>query len=434
MTSATKSKKTKSGASSKAVKAKKPRTSNVLEPASEVEAATMIAQARAEGVRLEILGNGTKRKIGNAVQADRTISSTALSGITQYDAAELVMVAKAGTPISEIDKALSKNKQMHVFEPANLGKLLGSKGRQTIGGIAATNMSGPRRFVAGAARDSLLGVRFINGRGEAIKNGGQVMKNVTGLDLVKLMCGSWGTLGMLTEVSFKVLPRPETEMTLVIKNQSEAQATETMARALGTSTDVTGAAHAPVDVASKLMGTPLKNGLTFLRLEGLRETIPVRRDRLLAALGGDLKTEEMDAKASKSHWTSVRDILPFADGTETPVWRISVAPTQGHKVVADVLAKCDCEALFDWQGGLVWLRLEDETDAHASLVRAAVAANGGGHATLIRASDAVRRVTPAFHPETPPIAALSARIKNAMDPDGLFNIGRMVFEGTVKAA
>ena len=394
----------------------------------------MIAEARAKGTQLEIVGNGTKRKIGNAVQADQVISASAISGITQYDAAELVMVAKAGTPISEIDRALSKNKQMHVFEPANLSRLLASKGRQTIGGIAATNMSGPRRFVAGAARDSLLGVRFINGRGEAIKNGGQVMKNVTGLDLVKLMCGSWGTLGMLTEVSFKVLPRPETEMTLVIKNQSEAQATETMARALSTSTDVTGAAHAPVDVASKLMGSPMKKGLTFLRLEGLKETIAVRRDRLMAALDSDIKTEEMDAKTSKSHWASVRDVLPFADDTQTSVWRISVAPTKGHKVAADILAAADGEALFDWQGGLVWLRLHDEADAHALLVRSVVMTHGGGHATLIRASDAVRAATPVFHPETPPIAALAARIKHAMDPDGLFNMGRMVFDGTVKAA
>lgn len=406
----------------------------ILKPASEAEAAKMIADARAASKTLELIGNGTKRAVGNKVQADQVISASAIAGITQYDAAELVMVARAGTTMSEIDKALAKNKQMHVFEPANWNKLLGTKGKQTIGGVTATNMSGPRRFAVGAARDSLLGVRFINGQGEAIKNGGQVMKNVTGLDLVKLMGGSWGTLGLLTEVSFKVLPRPETEITLAIHNQSEEAAATTMARAMSTSADVTGAAHAPVVVAAKLFDIPIKSGVAFLRLEGLKETIEVRRDRLVAALGDGLKIEQLDAKASKAMWVSIRDVLPFADGSQKPVWRISVAPMQGHKVAGDILSKADGEVFYDWQGGLIWLQLADENDANAALVRGAVMAHGGGHATLIRASETVRAVTPAFHPEAPPVAALSARIKNAMDPDGLFNLGRMIFDAKTENA
>ena len=409
-------------------------TRKILKPASEAEAAKMIADARATGKSLELIGNGTKRVVGNIVQADQVISAAAISGITQYDAAELVMVAKAGTTMSEIDKALAKNKQMHVFEPANWSKLLGAKGKQTIGGVAATNMSGPRRFAVGAARDSLLGVRFINGRGEAIKNGGQVMKNVTGLDLVKLMGGSWGTLGLLTEVSFKVLPRPETEITLAIHNQTEEAGAAAMARAISTSADVTGAAHAPVVVAAKLFDIPIKGGMTFLRLEGLKETIAVRRERLIAALGDGLKIEQLDAKASKALWVSIRDVLPFARGSQKPVWRISAAPMQGHKVAGEILSKTDGAVFYDWQGGLVWLQLDDENDAKAALVRGAVLAHGGGHATLIRASEEVRAVTPVFHPEAPPVAALSARIKNAMDPDGLFNMGRMVFDASSKAA
>ena len=406
----------------------------ILKPANESEAAKMIADAYAAGKSLELMGNGTKRIVGNMVEADQVISAAAMSGISQYDAAELVMVAKAGTTMSEIEKALAKNKQMHVFEPANWNKLLGTKGKQTIGGVTATNMSGPRRFVAGAARDSLLGVRFINGCGETIKNGGQVMKNVTGLDLVKLMGGSWGTLGLLTEVSFKVLPRPETEITLAIHNQTEEAGAVSMARAMSTSTDVTGAAHAPVVVASKLFNGPVKGGMTFLRLEGLKETIDVRRDRLIAALGEALQFEELDAKASKSLWLSMRDVIPFADGSQKPVWRISTAPMHGYKVAKDILSKIDGEAYYDWQGGLIWLQLADEYHANAALVRSAVLAHGGGHATLIRASEAVRAITPVFHPEAPPIAALSARIKNAMDPDGLFNRGRMVFAASSKAA
>lgn len=399
-------------------------TLKVLKPIDENEAAKLITDARSLGERLEIRGNGTKRGIGNQVVADKIISASAMSGITKYDPAELVMVAKAGTLISEIDKALAKHKQTHVFEPANYSKLLGTNGKQTIGGIAAGNMSGPRRFVAGAARDSLLGVRFVNGEGQIIKNGGQVMKNVTGLDLVKLMGGSWGTLGFLTEVSFKVLPRAETQITIAVHNVSDAQSAQLMATAMATSADVSGAAHAPADVASKLMDAPVKGGITFLRIEGLKETVNVRRDRVIAALPKGLDIHELDTRASATLWKAVRDVLPFAIQDETPVWRISVAPMNGHKVAKAILDKVDGQVMYDWQGGLVWLRLYDVSNANAQLVRSAVAAHGG-YATLIRASQTVRSVTPAFHPEAPAIAALSARVKAAMDPDGIFNIGRM---------
>lgn len=399
------------------------KSEQVLTPENEAQAADMIGEAHRAGTKLALMGNGSKARIGNDVIADAALSSAKMSGIISYDPAELVMVAKSGTPMSEINKALAKGKQMHAFEPANWTALLGVQKDQTIGGIAATNMSGSRRMTAGAARDSLLGVRFINGRGEAIKNGGQVMKNVTGLDLVKLMAGSWGTLGFLTEVSFKVLPQPETEITLAIRNQTDEAAAKRMARALSTSADVTGAAHMPgID------------GATYLRLEGIKETIAPRRDRLVAALGNGLKIEEMDASASSMLWASMRDVTPFADGSPKPVWRISVAPMAGHQVVAEILSKVDGHAFYDWQGGLVWLCLDDETNAHAVLVRSAIIANGGGHATLIRASDEVRAATPVFQPEIPAVAALSARIKAAMDPDGLFNIGRMVPDFTNSAA
>ncbi|WP_018688643.1 glycolate oxidase subunit GlcE [Ahrensia kielensis] len=396
----------------------------ILKPADELEAAQLITNARSEGTRLEIRGNGTKRDIGNAVSADKIISASAMSGITQYDPAELVMVAKAGTLLSEIDKALAKNKQMHVFEPANYGKLFGTNGKQTIGGIAASNMSGPRRYVAGAARDSLLGVRFVNGSGEIIKNGGQVMKNVTGLDLVKLMGGSWGTLGFLTEVSFKVLPRPETQITLAIHNVSDAEGAQLMATAMATSADVTGASHAPADIASQLMNAPVKGGITFMRLEGLKETIGVRCDRVIASLPKGLNIQEIDARASLALWKMIRDVLPFADQDQRPVWRISVAPMSGYKVAAAILNKLEGQVFYDWQGGLVWLRLDDVSNANAQIVRNIVK-DHGGYATLIRASEPVRASTAVFQPEIAPLAALSERIKMAMDPSGLFNVGRM---------
>ena len=406
----------------------------IIKPKDESEAAHTIADAVSKGERLEIVGNGTKQNIGNVIQAESIISSGKMSGITQYDAAELVMVAKTGTTMAEIEKALEANNQMHVFEPANLSKMLGTGEAQTIGAVAATNMSGPRRFVSGAARDSLLGVRFINGKGEIIQNGGRVMKNVTGLDLVKLMAGSWGTLGFLTEVSFKVLPRPETQITLAVYNQSGENGATLMATAMATNADISGAAHTPADIASGLMGRPVKGGITFLRLEGLIETIPSRLDRLLSALGAGLEVEELDEKTSKTLWLSIRDVLPFADSTQKPVWKISVAPMAGHKVAATILDQVEGQAFYDWQGGLIWLKIDAITDAKATLVRGAVMQNGGGHATLVRASHTVRAKTPVFHPQSAPLAALSMRIKAAMDPHGIFNIGRMVLDVSKNAA
>ncbi|QKV19244.1 glycolate oxidase subunit GlcE [Oricola thermophila] len=403
----------------------------IIAPASEAEAADIIREAAASGTTLEIAGGGTKRGIGQPFEADRTLSSAALSGITEYNPAELVLTARAGTPVAEIEAALGENGQMLAFEPGDWRGLTGMDGTPTVGALAAANISGPRRISAGAARDALLGVRFVNGRGEIVKNGGKVMKNVTGLDLVKLMAGSWGTLGFLTEVSFKVLPRTGTEETLVIHGATDGEAANLMAAALGTSTEVSGAAHLPEGVAKRV---GLDGGAaTLLRLEGFAESIAVRLDRLRAALPGAPGTSVLDEARSRSAWKRVRDVEPFA-GTGRPLWKVSVAPMAGHDVAAMVLREVQGEAFFDWQGGLVWLQLDDGNDAAPAIVREAVAKCGGGHATLVRAPEAVRASVPVFQPQPVPVAALSERVRAALDPAGIFNPGRMVWNGGRKAA
>jgi len=405
---------------------------DTITPASEAEAAEIIRQTAARGETLEIAGGGTKRGIGQPFTADRILSATGLAGITEYNPAELVMTARAGTPVADIEAALVGNNQMFAFEPGDWRGLTGANAAPTIGALAAANISGPRRISAGAARDGLLGVRFVNGSGEVIKNGGRVMKNVTGLDLVKLMAGSWGTLGFLTEVSFKVLPRPQTETTLVIHGASDSDGANLMAAAMGTSAEVSGAAHLP-DRVAKRAGFDGGRSVTLLRLEGFAESVAARLDRLRDVLPGAWETSELEEARSKPVWKQIGDVAPFAGGTR-PLWKISAAPMAGHDVAAMVLRKVHGEVFYDWQGGLVWLQLDDENDAAAGLVRETVAKCGGGHATLIRASDEIRRAVPVFQPQAAPVAALAERVRAALDPAGVFNPGRMVWNGGRKAA
>jgi len=310
------------------------------------------------------------------------------------------------------------------FEPMDHRALMGTSGEPTIGGVFAANVSGPRRFVAGAARDSLLGIRFVNGRGEIVKAGGRVMKNVTGLDLVKLLSGSHGTLGFLTEVTFRVPPRPKTEETVVISGLNDAEAANAMAAAMALPVEVSGAAHLPLTVTWKLLGGELPEGeATVLRIEGLPGSVDSRADKLLSAMAPFGHAARLGQTASRQLWQAIRDVAPYADGTQRPVWRVSVAPDIGHQLVAALRLEAGVDAFYDWQGGLVWMRME--ADPEADLLRRFVKALGGGHATLIRAPASARAAISAFHPEEEAVALLSRRVKESFDPAGIFNPGKM---------
>jgi len=352
------------------------------------------------------------------------LSSRATAGITAYNPAEMVMTAKAGTPVEDVQAALAENGQMLAFEPADHRAAMGTEGEPTIGGVFAANVSGPRRFVAGAARDSLLGIRFVNGRGEAIANGGRVMKNVTGLDLVKLLAGSHGTLGFLTEVTFRVLPVAKAVETLVISCLNDAEAAHAMAAAMALPVEVSGAAHLPESVKGRFAGGVLADGAaTVLRLEGLAASVALRMEKLAAAMAAYGPVSRLGGEASHRLWREVRDIHPYADGTSRPLWRVSVAPSAGHQLVAALRLETGVDAYYDWQGGLVWMRME--ADPEAALLRGYMKALGGGHATLLRATPTIRAATPAFEPQAPGVALLSARVKAALDPQGIFNPGKM---------
>ncbi len=399
--------------------------SDMLLPASEIEAADIIRGHADAWQALAIIGGNTRSGFGNEVDAQTYLSSRALSGIVAYNPAEMVMTVRAGTPVAEVEAALSAANQMMAFEPVDHRAVMGTVGEPTIGGVFAANVSGPRRYVAGAARDSLLGIRFINGKGEAIKAGGRVMKNVTGLDLVKLLAGSYGTLGFLTEVTFRVLPVPPAQTTLVLSGLEDEAATHVMAAAMATSMEVSGAAHLPESVRSRFLGGSLPDGAaTVLRLEGLKASVQVRAQNLQTVLGKVAPSILLSRDESQSLWRDIRDIAPYAGNAAKPLWRVSVAPSQGHKLVAALRLETGIDAFYDWQGGLVWMQME--ADPEPMLLRKYVKALGGGHATLVRAP--VRSDEAAFEPLSSAEMMLSARIREKLDPAGIFNPGKM---GTV---
>jgi glycolate dehydrogenase FAD-binding subunit len=395
--------------------------------AKDVEAA--VQWALAEGKALELVGHGSKRTIGRPAQTDLTLDLSGLSGVTLYEPEELVLSAKAGTPLAEIEALVASRGQQLAFEPMDYGPILGgSAGRSTIGGALAANLSGPRRIKTGAARDHFLGVAGVSGRGEAFKSGGRVVKNVTGYDLCKLIAGSWGTLAAMTDVTIKVLPAPETEETVLVRGLDAARAVTAMTGAMGSSCDVSGAAHLPAPVAARIPAGEIAGAggaVTALRLEGFAPSVAHRKQMLAALMQpfGDLAT--IGAPVSRALWQAIRDVTPFAASRdERPLWRLSTAPSRGAQLGGMIARLGEAEMLFDWAGGLIWGALPASDDAGAALMRRAVAVTGG-HATLIRAPAALRAAADVFAPQDAAVAALTKRVKESFDPKGVLNPGRM---------
>jgi len=398
---------------------------DIFHPRSTEEVRDVVAAAVGSGEPLAIEGAGSKRGLGRPVQAARTLSLAGLSGVTLYEPDELVLSAKAGTPIAEIEALVGAHGQRLEFEPMDYGPLLGlPAGQGTIGGVIACNLSGPRRVKQGAARDHILGVSAVSGRAEIFKSGGRVVKNVTGYDLSKGLTGSFGTLAVMTDITVKVLPKSETETTLVLRGLPDAEAAQAMAAAMGSPAEVSGAAHLPAYVAARVAGGALGDeSATLVRLEGFGPSVAARAKHLGDALAKVGRLEQAHGPDSSAIWRDVRDVRPFSDGTQKPVWRISCTPSEGHALVMSLRLHAAVDAFYDWQGGLVWLKLEDGPEA--GLVRAALQRHGGGHAFLVRASDSVRAATPVFHPQPAPLAALAQRLRDQFDPAGVLNPGRM---------
>lgn len=366
-----------------------------MTPKSETELAEMITAAQNP---MRIQAGGT-RPIGRPVAGD-VLDISALSGVTLFEPGALTLVAQAGTPIGEIQALLDTENQRLAFEPMDHRALLGTTGTPTIGGVVSSNTSGPRRISVGACRDHMLGLRFVDGAGTILKNGGRVMKNVTGYDLVKLLTGAYGTLGVLSEVSLKVLPKTETSATLRIHGVAHAQAVEAMSAALGSPFEVTGAAY---------------DGDVLVRIEGFSTSVAYRLEQLKTLLGGYGDLSSHDDAQTQTLWASIRDVEMFA-GTDHDIWRVSLKPSDSPAFIARLNG---AKTLSDWGGGLIWVSTPKGYDLRADMTGIA------GHATLMRADDATREKIASFHPEDPVVSALSQQLRAKFDPRALFNQGLM---------
>lgn len=371
---------------------------------------------------LRIIGAGT-RPIGRVADG-AVLSTSALTGITLYEPGAMTLVAGAGTPVAQIEAALAKENQQLAFEPMDHRTLLGTTGEPTIGGVVAANVSGPRRIQVGACRDHLLGVRYVDGSGELVSNGGRVMKNVTGYDLVKLMAGSRGTLGVLTEVSLKVMPKAPARATLRLCGLDGRQAMTAMTRAMRSPFDVNGAACVGGDV--------------LLRVEGFDQSVAYRAEQLSQALNdiADVAVER-DSAAQDLIWAGIRDVTalkyhPF-------VWRVAMTPSALYPgLFEQALQGLAYDTVIDWAGAQTWIGLtQAQADAvvdgakgfhhllQSALTDPLVTKNSGGHATLIKAPEPLRADVVNFQPEPVPLAAISAGLRAKFDPRGIFNPGLM---------
>jgi len=391
-------------------------TAATIRPQTETEAADLVREAAEKGPRLEIVSGGSKREFGRPVAADAILDMSAFSGIVKYEPEELVLTAGAGTPMAEIEAALAEKNQMLGFEPADWGPLFGSAGgRGTIAGVVATNACGARRIKVGAVRDSVIGCRFVNGRGEIVKAGGPVIKNVTGFDVPKLMCGAFGTLGVLTEITLKVGPAPERAATVVARNCEAEAGLRLLREASSLAVDPTGLAYFPKAFAEP---AGLGAGAALIRVEGTSAAVAEKLEVLRARFAGhDVVT--LDDDMTRAVFREIDTGAVFVN-RETDLWRLCVAPSEAHEAMK---SSGTSEWYADWAGGLLWLGLSANEETAARL--RAITTRFCGHATLMRASDDARKRLSVFEPETPTRAELTRAVKAAFDPKRVLNPGRM---------
>ena len=389
------------------------------------DAAAVIIAAQQNKQRLELRGLGTKTALGNQPDYDDCLDVSAMQGIIDYQPEELVLTVRAGTALSVIEAELEKANQMLAFEPADLSGILASESTGTIGGVLATNLSGPRRLTAGAARDFLLGFDAVSGRGERFKSGGRVMKNVTGYDLSKLICGSYGTLAVVDEVTIKTLPRPETSLSLLYGCEDMKSAVAQIAAIFASPHEPSAAAILPQSVAATAgldMATAM---IVVIRLEGIALSVEDRAAHLYdigqpnrGSVVGTLPQADSEAL-----WGRIRDVDLLAH-TSGDIWKLSCAPASAPAIVAAMEPTFETTFYADWAGGLLWFAGPSGVEFGTAL-RAALMGHGGGHAQLLfdRAMNKTR--VPVFQPLPPAQASLTKRVKAAFDPLGVLNFGRM---------
>jgi glycolate oxidase FAD binding subunit len=372
-----------------------------------------IASAAASGRKLEVVGGGSKRRLGSPTRQAETLPMAGLDSVIDYDPAELVLTVEPGVRLADLETLLAGHNQMLAFGPYDFAGVAGGEpGRSTIGGVVGAGFAGSRRISAGGVRDHLLGFSAVNGRGEAFKAGGKVVKNVTGYDLPKLMAGSWGRLAVFTELTLKVLPRPPIARTLALYGLSDDKGLAAMTLAMRSQAEVAAASH--------LQSFDSRQSLTAIRIEGFGPSVDAREKMLRQILDDIAPVATLEPQQAATHWAGVQTAAHIPAGAGPVLWRISIPPARGANVLLGI-ETLGGAGLLDWAGGLCWARMlaSVSTDFIRDLAEGA-----GGHAMLIDAPDDVRAATPTLHPEPPVLAALSRRVREAFDPVGVFETGR----------
>ena len=397
----------------------------LFSPHDEDELAAFVTEAAQAGRKLSVQGQGSKHGWGRPVQPDDVVAVSGFSGIHDYEPAELVLTAGTGTPMTVIEQALADKNQQLSFEPGDWAPLWGGEaGAGTIGGAIACNLSGPRRFQAGAARDHFLGFRAVNGQGQIYKGGGPVVKNVTGYDLPKLLAGSFGTLSIMTEVIVKVLPRAEKQRTVLLFGETPEAANRSMIAALGSTNDVSGACYLPADLARRSQVDYVAAAgaaVTALRVEGSGPSVAHRCAALLQMFS--CQRAELHSMRSLAFWQEIRDVAPLHAPLDRLLWRLSVPPASGAFLIAALPRELDAIWFMDWGGGQIWLTVPATTPVGRLMAIRAAGVAAGGHASLLRAPDELRKTLPVIEPGA--LGPLMRRVKQAFDPAGILNAGRL---------
>ena len=404
-----------------------PDEETLIQVKDEVELLACVADAAARSLPLEVMGQGTRRAIGRPVDSVHKLETAPMAGITLYEPDELVLTARAATPLAAVLDELEKAGQMLAFDPMLGGSGLGAA-TGTLGGVLATNLSGPRRLTAGAARDYLLGFKAVSGRGEAFQSGSRVVKNVTGYDLPKLMAGSFGTLAVLHEVTIKTMPKPETAASLLCASKTAAEAGAFIEAALASPHEPSAAAIIPASQAAYSQQEGLKEFassgfVAVIRLEGFEVSVKARSESLSA-----MSSEPpmiVDAAFSDALQAEIRETTLLPRQSNRIVWKITCPPSEGGRLLDILLERPNTRAYADWGGGLIWLVAPSTQQGGAEAIRLLVEKHGG-EAMLYEADDGMRRELPVFHPQPEALANLARKVKSGFDPLGILNPGRMV--------
>jgi glycolate oxidase FAD binding subunit len=407
--------------------------SNVSYPTNENEVAGLIKKLYKSNTPLEIIGSGSKKEIGKPLQCAQTLNLSRLNGIIEYLPEELYIKVKAGTSIEKIENRLKKNNQQLAFEPIDFGYLFQGKSNSgTAAGQVACNISGPRRFKVGSTRDHILGFKAVNGRGEIIKSGGTVVKNVTGYDLSKLICNSYGTLAAITEITFKVLPTSEESKTLVIHNQSIDSAPEYLEKAISSSNEVSGATFLPtepicnncemnIENTFKLNDLKKKGSMTAIRIEGSKTSTNERLKNLIEELNLlESNISVLETLQTEIFWKKVKN-LEFFSLTKNNIFRIVIPPSECVKLIYEI--PNNFKYFVDWGGALIWVEACELSEKKFESIRRKVILHGG-YMTMIKNSNYLPYVEDVFTINNARFN-ISQSIKKSFDPKRILNPGKM---------